>query len=54
MNIWGLGDSNLMNTILLDRYLEYLSNATGLDVNRVLFLAWLFLKITTKSDFREF
>jgi hypothetical protein len=43
-----------MNPILLDRYMEYLPNATGLDAKRILFLAWLFLQNTTRSDFREF
>jgi hypothetical protein len=47
-------NSNLMIPILLDRYLEYLSNATSLDASRVLFLAWLFLQNTTRSDFSEF
>jgi hypothetical protein len=47
-------NSNLMNPILLDRYLEYLPNATSLDTNRILFLAWLVLQNTIRSDFMEF
>jgi hypothetical protein len=43
-----------MKPIFFDGYLVYLSNATGLDAKRVLFLAWLFLQNTTRSDFREF
>jgi hypothetical protein len=54
INIWGLGNSKFMKPIFLDGYLVYLSNATGLDAKRILFLAWLFLQNTTRSDFREF
>jgi 4-hydroxybenzoate polyprenyltransferase len=43
-----------LSPIFLDGYLVYLSNATGLDAKRVLFLAQLFLQNTTISEFREF
>jgi hypothetical protein len=43
-----------LSPILLDGYLVYLSNATGLDAKRVLFLAQLFLQNTTRSDLGNF
>jgi hypothetical protein len=43
-----------LKPILLDGYLGYLSNATGLNAKRVIFLAWLVLQYTTRSDFRDF
>jgi hypothetical protein len=42
-----------MDLILLGRYLEYLSNATGLHANESLFIVGLFLQNTTRSAFRD-
>jgi hypothetical protein len=43
-----------MNPILLDGYLECLSNATGPPANEALFIEWLFLQDNTISNFRDF